>query len=89
MGRLVLTHSTFIDGFLSWAKKVSKNSQIKTVTPGIIGRTSSNSNKFCVKVSRKISTGYKLIARKGKSFQEVYVVTNLSEEKFEDLINNI
>tara|TARA_Y100001968_G_C18955150_1_gene524997 strand:+ start:69 stop:329 length:261 start_codon:yes stop_codon:yes gene_type:complete len=86
MGRVVLTHSTYIDGLVNWAKKLAKHEEIQTITPGAIGRTRANSSKFLIRVSRKLNSGYKLIARKGKSYQEIYIVTGL---KYEDLLKLI
>tara|TARA_Y100001968_G_scaffold328742_1_gene376493 strand:- start:1012 stop:1272 length:261 start_codon:yes stop_codon:yes gene_type:complete len=86
MGRLVLTHSTYVDGLLNWAKKFSENEEIKTITPGVIGKTRANCTNFTIRISRKLKSGYKLIARKGKTFQEVYVITEMNYESLERII---
>tara|TARA_Y100001968_G_scaffold321814_2_gene356871 strand:- start:92 stop:361 length:270 start_codon:yes stop_codon:yes gene_type:complete len=88
MGRLVITHSTYIEGLLEWGKKISNQKGIKTVTPGLIGRTKGKVNKLTFRLSRKTNQGYKLIARNKKSFQEVYIVSNLDIIEFKNLVKN-
>tara|TARA_B100000700_G_C14875420_1_gene775429 strand:+ start:502 stop:813 length:312 start_codon:yes stop_codon:yes gene_type:complete len=87
MGRLVRTHSTYIDGLIPLLKKVSSIDGIKTVTPGIIKKVKGKSNNLQLRISVKIIGGYKLIARKGFSMQEVFIVTNLNRAILEDKIN--
>ena len=77
MGRVVLTHSTYINGLVEWAKEFAKHEKVKTITPGVIGRTRGNASKLEIRITRKINSGYKLTARKGKNYQEIYIVTTL------------
>ena len=86
MGRLVLTHSTYIDGLISWGKTVAKNKSIKTLTPGVIGKTRGSRSKLEIRITRKTLGGYKLVARKGSMYQEIYVITGLSEEDLKKVI---
>tara|TARA_B100000579_G_C22753056_1_gene815006 strand:- start:235 stop:501 length:267 start_codon:yes stop_codon:yes gene_type:complete len=86
MGRVVLTHSTYIEGLVKWSKNFAKIKGIKTITPGIIGRTKGCENKLKIKITRKIIGGYKLVARKGSTFQEIYIVTPLKEEHLNNLL---
>tara|TARA_Y100001968_G_scaffold130645_1_gene119234 strand:- start:760 stop:1029 length:270 start_codon:yes stop_codon:yes gene_type:complete len=88
MGRLVITHSTYIEGLLKWGKKICDQKGIKTVTPGLIGRTKGKVNKLTFRVCRKTDNGYKLIARNKKSFQEIYIVSNLDTAEFKNLVEN-
>ncbi len=87
MGRLVRNHSTNIDGLIKWLTIMSKNSAIKTITPACLSQTNSRNEQLTLKVSRKTSEGYKLVARKGKTVQEVYLVTKLEENDLYELIN--
>ncbi len=77
MGRLVLTHSTYINGLIPKLKVLASKPAIKTVTPGIIKQTKSKASRFKLKISISTKAGYKLLARKGHSVQEVFVVTLL------------
>ncbi len=80
MGRLVQTHSTNIDGLVKWLKKLAINKNIQTITPGVIGRSKGRIEVLKIRVSRKTNEGYKLIARKGASVQEIYIVTKLEKQ---------
>jgi hypothetical protein len=79
-GRLVWNHSTHLPGLIPILKRLTQVAGIGTVTPAVIGRTKSHSPQFKIKISTEIRGGYKLIARKGKMFQEVFVLTGLSQE---------
>ncbi len=88
MGRLVLTHSTYIDGLIKWGKRVAKNKSIKTLTPGVIGKTKGLSENLDIRITRKTLGGYKLVARKGSMYQEIYIVTSLSEDDLKKIIKS-
>ena len=86
MGRVVLTHSTYIKGLVKWAKEKSTHKGIKTITPGVIGKTKSSTEILKFRITRETVGGFKLIARKGSTYQEVYIVTDLSKEDLSKLI---
>ena len=86
MGRLVQNHSTHIEGLIKWLKKISSSSEIKTVTPASLSRTNGRGEKLVLKVTVKTNDGYKLLARKGKLVQEVFLVTSLDECEIIELI---
>ena len=77
MGRVVLTHSTYIKGLIEWAQKLSEHKSIKTITPGVIGKTRGISEKLNIRITRSFKGGYKLIARKGKTYQDLFITTKL------------
>jgi hypothetical protein len=79
-GRLVWNHSTHLPGLIPILKRLTQVPGISTITPAVIGRTKSHMPNFKIKLSAEIRGGYKLIARKGKMFQEVFVLTELSRE---------
>ena len=87
MGRLVQNHSTHIEGLIKWLKKIAKSSEIKTVTPASLSKTNGRGEQLVLKVTVKTKEGYKLLARKGKLVQEVFLVTNLDECKIIELID--
>ena len=88
MGRVVLNHSTHIDGLIPILKKLALNSRVKTVTPAIISRARGESNNLVIRVSVKTINGYKAIARKGKTAQEVFISTDLSKDELKHLLEN-
>ncbi len=88
MGRLVRNHSTNIMGLIKWLEKISENPKIKTITPACLSHSRGREEKLTLKVSRKTKEGYKLIARKSKLVQEVYIVTKLEENNLCELLVN-
>ena len=88
MGRIVLNHSTHIEGLIPVLKKLASNINIKTVTPAIISRVKGKSSKLIIRVSIKTINGYKAIARKGRTAQEVFISTDLSKDELKKLIDD-
>ena len=87
MGRVVLNHSTHIEGLIPVLKKLALNARIKLVTPAIISRVKGRSSKLVIRVSVKTINGYKAIARKGQSAQEVFISTDLSKDELKKLLD--
>ncbi len=86
MGRLVQNHSTHIEGLIKWLKKIAAIDNIKTVTPASLSKTNGRGEELGLKVTVKTNEGYKLLARKGKLVQEVFVVTDLDENEIKEMI---
>ncbi len=86
MGRLVQNHSTNIEGLIKWLKKIATSDEIKTVTPASLSKTNGRGEKLELKVTVKTNEGYKLLARKGKLVQEVFLVTRLDEHEIINII---
>ena len=87
MGRLVLNHSSNIEGLIPILQKLALNSNIKTVTPAVISRVRGSSSKLILRLSVKTINGYKAIARKGKTAQEVFISTDLSKDELANIID--
>ena len=87
MGRLVLNHSTHLDGLIPILKKLALNKNIKTITPAVISRVKGKSAKLVIRLSVKTINGYKAIARKGKTAQEVFISTDLSKDELKQIID--
>ena len=87
MGRLVLNHSTHVEGLIPVLKRLALNINIKTVTPAIISRVRGRSSNLVIRVSVKTINGYKAIARKGKTAQEVFISTELSKDELKKLLD--
>ena len=81
MGRVVITHSTYVDGLIPWLKRLAKEQRIQTITPAVISRVRGRCQTLQLRVSSPIRGGYKLMARKGSMAQEVFVVTDLDAEQ--------
>ena len=87
MGRVVLNHSTHIEGLIPILQKLASNLNIKTITPAIISRTRGRSSKLIIRISVKTINGYKAIARKGNTAQEVFISTDLSKDELKKLLD--
>ena len=87
MGRLVQNHSTHIEGLIKWLKRLAEHEDVKTVTPAALSKAKGRGEKLMLKVTVKTNEGFKLLARKGKLVQEVFIVTHLGEIEVKDLIN--
>ena len=88
MGRIVITHSTYIEGLIPVLKKLASNKNIKTVTPACISKVRGRSNNLKIRVSVSTISGYKAIARKGQSAQEIFISTEISKKELECLISS-
>ena len=86
MGRLVLNHSTNIEGLIPILQKLALENNIKTITPAVISRARGRSSKLIIRLSVKTINGYKAIARKGNT-QEVFISTELSKDKLKEIID--
>ena len=88
-GRLVLTHSTHLPGLIPLLARLAEQPEIKTVTPGRLARVQGRPIPLKVKVSVPVSGGYKLQARAQSNVQEVFVVTDLSGEALQALLERL
>ncbi len=88
-GRIVWNHSTHIDGLIPILEKLVKYDEVRTITPAVLSRSRLHSPKMRLKVSVPIYGGHKLIARCGKSVQEVFIITSLDKSELEEIIAQI
>ena len=87
MGRLVLNHSTNIEGLIPILQKLALDINIKMVTPAAISRVKGRSSNLVIRLSVKTINGYKAIARKGKTAQEVFISTDLTKDELKKIID--
>ncbi|MFM7364496.1 MAG: DUF2103 domain-containing protein [Cuspidothrix sp.] len=85
-GRLVCNHSTHIPGLIAILERLCQQDGIGTVTPAVIGRVRGHAPKMQLRVSVPIRGGYKIIARHGKTVQEVFILTTLLQDELESAI---
>lgn len=88
-GRLVLNHSTHIPGLIPILERLTKLEGIQTITPGVIGRVKGHTPKLKLRVSVPIRGGFKLIARQGKTVQEVFILTVLNQSDLESEVGRL
>ncbi len=85
-GRLVWNHSTHIPGLIPILERLCQLDGVQTITPGVIGRVKGHSPQMQLRISVPIRGGFKIIARHGKTVQEVFILTTLSQDKLETAI---
>ncbi|MFM7313621.1 MAG: DUF2103 domain-containing protein [Cyanobium sp.] len=89
MGRLVITHSTYLEGLVAVLRQLAAQPGINTVTPAVINRVRGRCPGLRLRVSAPITGGHKLLARRGGSAQEVFVVTGLEREALQELVDRL
>ena len=88
-GRLVWNHSTHLPGLIPILEKLIECEGVSTITPGRIKRTRSHIPRMKLRVSVPIRGGYKVIARQGKTVQEVFILSTLEQSQLERTIANL
>ncbi|MFZ9620940.1 MAG: DUF2103 domain-containing protein [Prochlorococcaceae cyanobacterium] len=86
MGRLVITHSTYLDGLIPVLRRLAQHDAIDTITPAVIARVRGRSPQLQLRISAPIQGGHKLVARRGGSVQEVFIVTALSAAELKPML---
>jgi hypothetical protein len=89
MGRLVITHSTYLEGLIPVLRLLARETGIDTVTPAVITRVKGRCVGLRLRVSSPISGGYKLVARRGSTAQEVFVVTGWERQRLQDHLDRL
>jgi hypothetical protein len=79
----VVTHSTYLEGLIPLLRRLAALPGVDTVTPAVICRVRGRSPGLRLRVSTPISGGHKLVARRGGSAQEVFVVTAWSRDQLQ------
>lgn len=89
MGRVVITHSTYIEGLIPLLKRLALHPGIDTVTPAVISRVRGRSQGLRLRVTAPIMGGHKLLARLGSSAQEVFVITHWSRDRLQEQLDRL
>jgi hypothetical protein len=89
MGRLVITHSTYLEGLIPVLRRLAEEPGIDTVTPAVISRVRGRCVGLRLRVSSPISGGYKLLARRGSTAQEVFVVTGWERQTLQERLDRL
>ncbi|SBO42158.1 DUF2103 domain-containing protein [Cyanobium sp. NIES-981] len=89
MGRVVITHSTYLEGLIPLLQQLARSPGVDTVTPAVISRVRGRCPGLRLRVSTPIRGGHKLLARRGTSAQEVFVITTASREQLQELVDQL
>ncbi len=79
----MITHSTYLEGLIPLLKQLVQDPAIDTITPAVIARVKGRAPELRLRVSTPITGGWKLVARRGSSAQEVFIVTELEAPELE------
>jgi len=89
MGRVVITHSTYVEGLIPLLRKLALHPQVDTITPAVISRVRGRSPGLRLRVSAPLIGGWKLVARRGSSAQEVFLTTSLDRETLQNAVDTL
>jgi hypothetical protein len=89
MGRVVITHSTYVEGLIPLLRKLALHPQVDTITPAVISRVRGRSQGLRLRISAPLIGGWKLVARRGSSAQEVFLTTNLDREALQSAVDDL
>ena len=89
MARLVITHSTYVEGLIPLLRRLATMKEIDTITTAVITRVRGRSVGLRLRVSTPITGGHKLLARRGSTAQEVFVVTRLSRDQLQEELDRL
>ena len=89
MGRVVVTHSTYLEGLIPLLRRLADQPGIDTVPPAVISRVKGRAAGLRLRVSTPITGGHKVMARRGTSAQEVFVVSSLNREQLQATLDQL
>jgi hypothetical protein len=82
MSRIVFNHTTFVEGLLPKLRLLANEIGAGIIIPGPISKTRGRSEALSLRVSphepQTQGAGYKMVCRRGKAAQDVYIITRLS-----------
>lgn len=87
--RIVVNHSTHIPGLIKTLEVLSQEPCVQTIVPGRLRNGKSRSPHLLLRVTTKTHTGFKLLARKGTTVQEVFIVTSAERQVIEGIVNKV
>ena len=81
MSRLVFNHSTFVEGLLPKLRLLASEISSGSIIPGPISKTRGRSEHLTLKLAphkpQAPGEGYKMVCRRGKTVQDVFIVSSL------------
>jgi hypothetical protein len=89
MGRVAITHSTYLEGLIAVLRALALEDGVDTVTPAVISRVRGHAQTLRMRVSTPISGGFKVLARRGSTAQEVFVVTSWDRDRLQDRLDRL
>ena len=75
-GRLVLNHSTHVEGLIPVLRRVASIAGVHTVVPGRLATARCAADGLQLRVTTRVPGGFKVLARRGTAVQEVFIAVN-------------
>ena len=75
-GRLVLTHSTHVEGLIPALRILAVSPLLQTIVPGRLSTGRGSASGLHLRIGVATPSGYKMVARKGSQVQEVFLTVN-------------
>jgi hypothetical protein len=70
-------------------RKLALHPQVDTITPAVISRVRGRSQGLRLRISAPLTGGWKLVARRGSSAQEVFLTTSLDREALQRAVDDL
>ena len=88
IGRVVRTHSTYVDRMLPVLEELALHRGVHTVIPGRLARARTSTSSLTLRITTALPRkgGWKLIARRGSQTQEVFVVGAIARPELEQAL---
>ena len=89
-GRLVLNHSTNLEGLVPVLRKLIEHDEIAKLVPARIHHTRAPSRRgLKIGITTEVPGGYKMIARAQSSAQEVFVTTGMDATALAQAVDDV
>ena len=89
LARVVLNHSTHVEGLIAALRQVPY-SAVETLVPGRITRVRGGgiNHGLSLRVTVPIPGGFRVLAQRGTSLQEVFATTKLDKQQLQEALEN-
>lgn len=85
-GRVVLNHSTHVEGLIDVLGRLSGVAGISTIVPGRLAKSAGRTRQLTLRITVPTEGGFKIVARLGQQTQEVFIVCDLDQQTLEAAI---
>jgi hypothetical protein len=89
LGRVVITHSTYVEGLIPWLKSLACEKGIQTITPAVINRVRGGAHPFNYVYPPQFAAGTNWLPEKGAASKKFSSSPNWSNHNFKRLLNAI
>lgn len=84
--KVVKTHSTYCDGLMPFCDALAAMADIARIVPGRLSSARGSVEHFELVVKTATDKGWKCTARRGTQVQEVFIITDMTQEELQRAI---